>query len=296
MAFSNFLKLGYENRPVLFQPGALRLILVRADAIQALQFASPDEVDVLNLRAGEKLSLFNELDNLAYYLTPESSQNGVLYNVEIGFTAPIQTTAKNRLFDSMRNTDLVAIVEDKNFHWWLLGLTQPLRMTLQEQKVDNDLNQYTVKLTCRQRDNVKRMTDKFIASLTDAEFNQSVDTTDGPGLDIHVSTNNSQSGDMGLPNNFQNTITAPPTNYVVLDSIGVVFATPGSTIKLPPVALNGQQHTVKDYLGLANVSAIRVLGNGSLIDGSSSYVINTDYGAATFTYNNGAWLVNSFVN
>ncbi|WP_216689012.1 hypothetical protein [Hymenobacter siberiensis] len=297
MAYTNYLQNGYENSPTLFIPGAKTLMLIKADAVQQLVLATKDEVDDVVRRSGENWNLFNNLDNLSYILTPEATRNGTLYTAEISFTVPIQTTQKNRLFEAMRNTDLVAIVEDKNFRWWLIGVDQPLRMVQQEQKLDNDTNQYAIKLACRQRDNVKQMTPAFVSGLTAAMFNTSIDAVDGVTLDIRVATSTSgTTTPITLPNNFQNTVTAPPNNYVILDSIGLVFATPATTVKLPAVALNGQQHTVKDYNGLASTASITVSGNGKLIDGYASFSISTDFGAATFTYNNGAWLVSSFVN
>lgn len=297
MAYTNYLQNGYENTYTFYTPGALRLLLVKADAVQQLVYASKDEVDRVNLRINEQWNLFNALDNLSYVLSPEATKNGTLYTAEISFTAAIQTTQKNRLFEAMRNTDMVAIVEDKNFRWWLIGVDQPLRMVQQEQKVDNDTNQYVIKMTCRQRDNVKQMTPAFVEGLVDMMFNPSIDSTDGTGLHVHIITNNDEpTEDMGLPNNFQNTVTAPPNNYVIVDSIGIVFATAGSTVKLPALALNGQQHTVKDYTGIASTASITVSGNGQLIDGFATFVLNSDFGAATFTHNDGKWLVSSFVN
>ena len=297
MAYTNYLQNGYENNGTLFAPGALRLMLVKADAIQLLAYATKDEVNAISLRFGEKWNLFNGLDNLSYVLSPEATRNGTLYTAEIGFTVPIQTTQKNRLFEAMRNTDLVAIVEDKNFRWWLIGVDQPLRMVQQEQKIDNDSNQYAIKLACRQRDNVKQLTPAFVTGLAVELFNPSVDAVDGVTLDIRVATSSSgTAAPVNLPNNFQNTVTAPPSNYVVLDSIGIVFATPGTTVKLPALAVNGQQHTVKDHTGIASTASITVSGNGHLIDGFATFVLNTDFAAVTFTYNDAKWLVSSFVN
>ena len=298
MAYNNYMKLGLDNRPVWNTPGSKRIMFVKADVIQGIQYTESDLVDAVNLRAGEKWNLFNDLDTISYSLTPTVGKNGTLYGVEIAFTVNVQTRAKNRLFDSMRNTDLTAIVQDQNHRWWLVGLEQPLRLTTQEQKLDNDNNMYTLKLTTNQRENVKEMSDVFKANLTDADFTSMLDSIDGVTLDIRVaSTNGGSTPAPGtqLPNNFLVTITAPPTGYVVLDNIGVVFATAGTTIKLPAIDINGQQHTIKDFTGLASTATITIDGNGKQIDGFSSFRINTDYGSASFTYNNGSWSVSGFV-
>lgn len=299
MAYDNYLQNGFDNRPIWNTPGSKRILFVKSDAIQQLVYAEKDVVDTIILRVGVKWNLFNDLDNLSYVLTPDTGRNGTLYGVEIAFTTNVQTTQKNRLFDAMRNTDLTAIVEDRNYRWWLVGLEQPLRLTTQEQKIDNDTNQYLIKLSGKQRQNVKEMSAVFTGGLTNDMFTGLVDGVDGATLDVKVATSNggqNGGGSTQFPNNFQTTITAPPTNYVVLDSIGVVFASAGTSILLPSTGINGQQHTVKDYTGLASTAAITVSGNGHLIDGFASFVLNTDFGAVTFTFNNNAWLVSSFVN
>ena len=176
-----------------------------------------------------------------------------------------------------------------------------LRLTIQEQKIDNDINQYTIKLTCKQRDNVKEMSGVWIIALTSDMFSTMIDSVDGAGISLTYvgATNNGGSNPpqpIQLPNNFQNTITEPPTNYVIGETIGVVFASAGNTVKLPSSATNGQQHTVKDYAGIASVASITVDGNGKLIDGNAAFPISTDFGAITFTYNNNAWYTNAFIN
>ncbi|KUG07419.1 hypothetical protein ASU33_13785 [Solirubrum puertoriconensis] len=240
------------------------------------------------------------MEDLRYTVVPETTKNGTLYGVEISFTVTIQTDAKNRMFDAMRETDLAAVVQDNNRRWWLIGHEQPLRLTQQDQKVDKDGNQYSVKLQNRQRQNVKGLNTEFVAQLFNQPFNPVLDSIDGVTLDIRVATTTGGStgtpgGGDNLPNNFLNTITAPPTGYVILDSIGVVFASAGTIIKLPVAAQNGEQHTVKDYTGLAETAPITIDGNGKLIDGAEKFKVNSNYGSATFTFNNNAWLVSAFV-
>jgi hypothetical protein len=299
---SYFLQNGLANRPVFSLAGNKDLILIKSSAILSISTNLEEElVEEVNLQFGEKYNLFEDLDNLFYVLTPEISKNGTLYGIEIGFTVPIQTTAKNSLFNTLRNTDVTAIVRDRNNRWWLCGLKQPLKLTTQEQKIDESTNQYSIKLTGKQRDNVKEMSGVWIIALTENQFSDMVDSVDGANLDITFvsATNNGGSNPpapVQLPNNFQNTITAPPTNYVIGQTIGVVFATPGTTIKLPATAVNGQQHTVKDYVGVASSVSITVSGNGKLIDGNAEAKVNTDYGSITFTYLNNNWLTTGFVN
>ncbi|WP_149867177.1 hypothetical protein [Solirubrum puertoriconensis] len=299
MPYTNYLKTGLDNGRGFNVPGAARLMLVNRDAIQSL-FYDGELVEQVVLRVGEGWNMFQHLEDLRYTVVPETTKNGTLYGVEISFTVTIQTDAKNRMFDAMRETDLAAVVQDNNRRWWLIGHEQPLRLTQQDQKVDKDGNQYSVKLQNRQRQNVKGLNTEFVAQLFNQPFNPVLDSIDGVTLDIRVATTTGGStgtpgGGDNLPNNFLNTITAPPTGYVILDSIGVVFASAGTIIKLPVAAQNGEQHTVKDYTGLAETAPITIDGNGKLIDGAEKFKVNSNYGSATFTFNNNAWLVSAFV-
>lgn len=61
------------------------------------------------------------------------------------------------------------------------------------------------------------------------------------------------------------------------------------SINLPTAPVNGETHTVKDWLGNAATHSITVQGNSSNIDGASSYVMNFNYQAVTFTYAFGQW-------
>lgn len=297
-----FLSNGLSNSPYFSHTGNEDLLLVKSDAILSITTDEAQElVTDVSLKTGEKYNLFQGVDNLSYSISTEISKNGTLYSIEIGFIVNIQTTAKNTLFTTLRNTDVTAIVRDRNNRWWLCGLKQPLKLTTQEQKIDNDTNQYTIKLTTKQRDNVKQMAASWIQSLTSGSFTDMIDAVDGATVNINYinATNNGGSNPpvaIQLPNNFQNVITAPPTNYVIKEDIGIVFATAGNTVKLPSSAVNGQQHTVKDYTGLASQAAITISGNGKLIDSNTTASINTDFGAITFTYDNNSWLTTAFVN
>ena len=300
--FRNFLQLGLDNRPVFHLAGARRLMLIKSDFIASISTTGDTSfVEEITLRTGTKWNLFNELDNLSYSLTPEVTRNGTLYSLEVGFTASIQTRDKNSLFESLRNTDVTAVIQDRNNRWWLLGIEQPLQLTTQEQRIDNEVNQYSIKLTGRQRENVKEMSPVWVISLQADLFTDMLDSIDGTTLGIQVIAANNNGGIIPpaptqLPNNFQNTITAPPSGYLIPDTMGVVFALPGTTIRLPANATNGEQHTVKDFTGNAAVSSIIISGNGRRIDGFPEARISSDYGALTFTYANLNWQTTAFVN
>lgn len=83
--------------------------------------------------------------------------------------------------------------------------------------------------------------------------------------------------------------TTVEANYTALSTdyfIGVVTSAP-YTITLP-LAPDGTVYIVKDLLGNASTNPITIT-NTALIDGTTTAVINTNYGSLTFIFANGAW-------
>lgn len=78
------------------------------------------------------------------------------------------------------------------------------------------------------------------------------------------------------------------------DYIGLVNSV--KTVYLPASPIIGQQITISDEQGNANTLPITILGNGILIDGSTSASVNTDYGSITLLYSGNIWKVISFSN
>jgi hypothetical protein len=76
-----------------------------------------------------------------------------------------------------------------------------------------------------------------------------------------------------------NTITTS-TDHLLL----VTTASSGLTVTLRSTPEDGESLIIKDRSGNANVRNITILGNGKNIDGSSSAIINTNYGAARLAY------------
>jgi hypothetical protein len=70
------------------------------------------------------------------------------------------------------------------------------------------------------------------------------------------------------------------------------------TITLPATPLNGQVFKIKNVSGSAVTNIITVAGNGKNIDGSSTGLINTDYGALELIYDLTlrAWYSLAFIN
>jgi hypothetical protein len=306
---SKFLKNGLDNRRVFSLPGNRCVLFVRAEAIARIQVAAADAflVEDIELIMGEKWNLFNEPDNLAFTTTPSFSPAGTLYQQEISFTSAVQTTAKNELVASLAATKLVAIVQDKNNRWWLVGDEQPLTLKEAPQAITSEANQYSIKVSGLQALRAKQMAPSWVASLTSDSFSPMLDTIDGGTSQVVIGTpadNNGNSGGGTTPppvflgNNFQQTVSNPPSAYVIPATVGMVLAAAGTTIKLPASALTGQQHTIKDFQGGARLAAITVAGNGNAIDGSTTpFRINTTYGSITFTYSlTDGWLTNAFIN
>lgn len=88
--------------------------------------------------------------------------------------------------------------------------------------------------------------------------------------------------------------TATATNYQVLGTdaiIGVTSTAAPRTITMPLTPTTGQIWTIKDESGGAAANNITVSGNGRNIDGSSTFIINTNYGSIEVYFNG----VNFFV-
>jgi hypothetical protein len=76
------------------------------------------------------------------------------------------------------------------------------------------------------------------------------------------------------------------TDYEVVVNKGTGAAT---TVNLPSSPATGQVFVIKDGKGDAATNNITVTPAAGNIDGSSTYVINTAYGAAAFIYNGTQW-------
>lgn len=60
-------------------------------------------------------------------------------------------------------------------------------------------------------------------------------------------------------------------------------------INLPSAPVNGENHTVKDWLGNAATYNITINGNGYNIDGAGSFTFNSNYQAANFLFAYTKW-------
>lgn len=74
--------------------------------------------------------------------------------------------------------------------------------------------------------------------------------------------------------------------------IGITDTTATRTVTLPATPSSGVMMFVKDESGAAGTNNITVnTSDGSLIDGSSTAIINQNYGSLSFIFRNGNWWV-----
>jgi hypothetical protein len=78
---------------------------------------------------------------------------------------------------------------------------------------------------------------------------------------------------------------------LTMTDYAVFFDTAGGpyTATLPAAPNYGQQVVIKDSTGHAGTNNLTVSGNGNNIDSAATFVINTNYGWATFIFNSSTW-------
>lgn len=81
--------------------------------------------------------------------------------------------------------------------------------------------------------------------------------------------------------------------YTTLTSDQVILVDSSAARTITPLAspATGQTYTIKDNVGTAATFNITITPSGKNIDGSASYVINTNYGSVDIVYNGTQWNV-----
>lgn len=101
------------------------------------------------------------------------------------------------------------------------------------------------------------------------------------------------SGDITADNRFFGNYTQTGTNYQVLGTdaiIGISSTAAARTITMPNSGvIAGQWFRIKDESGGAGTNNITLNGNGYLIDGAATAVINTNYGSYDIYFNGAAY-------
>jgi hypothetical protein len=86
-------------------------------------------------------------------------------------------------------------------------------------------------------------------------------------------------------------VTTSPTLISMLNSVVVVTRNSPTVLNLPSDPSSGKMIKIKDGNGNAAVHNITIQGNGKLIDGESSLVINVNYSGVSLVYNGSQWNV-----
>ena len=102
-------------------------------------------------------------------------------------------------------------------------------------------------------------------------------------------------GNVGLARGLNQTSSTISTNTTLSSATNALYSlylvTAGVTLTLPATPLLGTTLTISDFGGGAAGSNIIIAGNGFNINGTSSYTINTNYGAATLHFTGSVWVV-----
>lgn len=94
--------------------------------------------------------------------------------------------------------------------------------------------------------------------------------------------------------NYTSVTTSP---YVVSatddDFLGVTTSSINITIQLPNAPTTGRSYTIKDATGdaVAHNITVTTVGGSVLIDGATSYIMNSEYEAASFLFNGTSYLI-----
>lgn len=82
------------------------------------------------------------------------------------------------------------------------------------------------------------------------------------------------------------TIRTIPDDFIPVDSSGGII-----TINLPALPLSGKGYTIADITGHAAANNITINGNGFLINGASTFVLNTNYQKLSVVFNGLNWTI-----
>lgn len=94
--------------------------------------------------------------------------------------------------------------------------------------------------------------------------------------------------DVSRPQPLRNVVVINPP-YTADTRTDVISSVGSGTIYLPASPTKGQQITILDHDGDAELFTITVNGNGKLINGENEGIINTNYGSITVVYNGYNW-------
>jgi len=107
-----------------------------------------------------------------------------------------------------------------------------------------------------------------------------------------VNLANGVTGIFAQPSGIQVPITTPGAYpYTTLTSDFVILVDSSAARTITPLGspTTGQMYRIKDNVGSAALNNITITPSGKNIDGSASYIINTNYGSIDIVYNGTQW-------
>lgn len=100
--------------------------------------------------------------------------------------------------------------------------------------------------------------------------------------------------DAGLFGGGPITVTVKSSGTVTISNDSyLIVASGATTINMPIAPSDGERHIIKDSLGTAGTTPVTISGNGFLIDGAATAILNNNYQAMEFIFSSvlGRWQI-----
>jgi hypothetical protein len=221
----------------------------------------------------ENFSLWQNLTGLNISIKTLQSKNGTLYDISVGFAIATLRTDTTHLLDILLNTELTAIVEDRNGRFWLLGFKQGF-VTDYEAKTEDGV--YTVTMKTQQIAKYEEVSVVAMKTLTLA----TTDTNFTPEPAYYTPVR-----EQIYTTKTYNTKIVTENNYVIKENHDFVILPLALTVFLPTSETVGKQIIIKcDYD--ASVTSSFVKGQ---IDNNTQIEMNTDRATITVIWNGNIW-------
>lgn len=285
MIYSNKLNASFINDNLFNVPGCRRIFFMPSANLTGYALKNRQVNTISTVSGDKKFSLFDNLEGLVYTVKPETSKNGTIYNIEVSFTVPGIKADTKYILELLSNTEAVAIIEDENNRFWLLGYSQGLISTYE---ANSDESAYNVKMSTKQLVNVEEVSYELMNTI---QFNATELTLTPDPINLTPVTGGNGSSKGG---NVFNTVTVTTNNYQVQNSDHFIKSASARTVLLPVTPLEGQSHIFKATYD-ASVTPFIIRSASYYIDGNSQVEINTAYGSIEVVFSGNAWYTTAFV-